>query len=187
MAGSLYLGNQKVCPVVLVGNQEPFPVRVVESKLNSSGYVDGLYRYTDLYRYYTDKPFYIDGRGIEAMEIYPGTGSISPWFVNSFRASSIKYVDFCDLSHLPTTGTISSRSTPFSYMIGETDGVHIYFRAVNSQTYFNSNIFGLLCAQATNAVVHFPSNMQSTIAGLQGYPSFGGWYTTLAFDLPATS
>ena len=37
--------------------------------------------------------------------------------------------------------------------------------------------------------LHFPSNMESTIQGLTGYPNFGGTsgYVVLAYDLPATS
>jgi hypothetical protein len=37
--------------------------------------------------------------------------------------------------------------------------------------------------------MHFPSNLQTTISGLTGYPNFGGTsgYVVLAFDLPATS
>lgn len=37
--------------------------------------------------------------------------------------------------------------------------------------------------------MHFPSNLQSTISGLTGYPNFGSTAgrLTLAFDLPATS
>lgn len=40
-----------------------------------------------------------------------------------------------------------------------------------------------------NVTVHFPSNLQSTVEGLDSYPNFGGksGYVTLAFDLPATS
>ena len=36
--------------------------------------------------------------------------------------------------------------------------------------------------------IHFPSNLQSTISQLDGYPLFGGesGYIVLAFDLPAT-
>lgn len=188
MAGIMYLGNQKITPVIIQGGEpEPFPVRTLECELNSSGYVDGKYRYLGMYNQYTDLPFYFDASGIKAMEVYQGTNSISPWFVNAFNGSSIKYIDFSQLSHLPTNGTISGRSGPFNYMIANTDGVHIYFRALNSQTYFNPNIFLLLCSQATNAVLHFPSNMSSTIAGLNGYPNFGGTDTIIAFDLPATT
>jgi hypothetical protein len=37
--------------------------------------------------------------------------------------------------------------------------------------------------------IHFPSNLQTKISTLSGYPNFGGTngYVTLAFDLPATS
>lgn len=39
----------------------------------------------------------------------------------------------------------------------------------------------------TGCRVHFPSNLETTIQSLTGYPSFGGTNTTLLFDLPATS
>lgn len=41
----------------------------------------------------------------------------------------------------------------------------------------------------TTHTIHFPSNLQSTISGLDGYPTFGGdsSYVVLAFDLTATS
>ena len=38
----------------------------------------------------------------------------------------------------------------------------------------------------TDVTIHFPSNMQSIIQGLSGYPNFGGTNTTLLFDLPST-
>ena len=68
--------------------------------------------------------------------------------------------------------------------------------------YFNSlttTSFGSYTDQFTNMMnntgttvthtIHFPSNLQSTISGLTGYPNFGGTsgYVMLAFDLPATS
>jgi hypothetical protein len=41
----------------------------------------------------------------------------------------------------------------------------------------------------TTHTLHFPSNLESTIQGLSGYPTFGGTsgYVVLAYDLPATS
>ena len=41
----------------------------------------------------------------------------------------------------------------------------------------------------TTHTIHFPSNLESTIQGLTGYPNFGGTsgYVVLIFDLPATS
>jgi len=51
-----------------------------------------------------------------------------------------------------------------------------------------SNMMQLTGTDVTHTL-HFPSNLQSTISGLSGYPLFGGssGYVVLAFDLPATS
>ena len=40
----------------------------------------------------------------------------------------------------------------------------------------------------TTHTLHFPSNLESTIQGLTGYPLFSGTsgYVVCAFDLPAT-
>lgn len=69
----------------------------------------------------------------------------------------------------------------------------VYFYALTT-TSFGSNINqldGLLNITGTNVThtLHFPSNLTSTIAGLSGYPLFGGTsgYVVCAFDLPATS
>ena len=63
-----------------------------------------------------------------------------------------------------TTSSFGSRTNQFSGMMRNTD----------------SN---------TTHTIHFPSNMESTISGLDSYPLFGGTsgYVVLAFDLPATS
>lgn len=44
-----------------------------------------------------------------------------------------------------------------------------------------------MLSDVDGCTVHFPSNLESTIQGLAGYPNFGGTNTTLLFDLPATS
>lgn len=72
---------------------------------------------------------------------------------------------------------------------------NIYFRALTTTSFggytnqfdgmFNNNT----AATSGNVVVHFPSNLQSTIQGLDGYSSrFGGsyGYVTFTYDLPAT-
>ena len=59
----------------------------------------------------------------------------------------------------------------------------------------NTNSFGTLYKNqfqnmvvgVTGCTLHFPSNLQSTISTLTGYPNFDGTNTVLAFDLPATS
>lgn len=44
-----------------------------------------------------------------------------------------------------------------------------------------------MLSNLNGCTVHFPSNLQTIISGLTGYPNFGGTNTVLAFDLPATS
>ena len=70
---------------------------------------------------------------------------------------------------------------------------NIYFNALTTSSFVggNNQLAGLVSSYQEEYVVtiHFPSNLQSTISGLTGYPLFGGTsgYVTLAFDLPATS
>ena len=69
----------------------------------------------------------------------------------------------------------------------------VYFPALTT-TSFGSRVnqfFSMMSSTGTNVThtLHFPSNLESTIQGLQGYPTFGGTsgYVVCAFDLPATS
>ena len=78
----------------------------------------------------------------------------------------------------------------FGYCTRLTD---IYFRALKTTSFgsflnqFNNLMTGT--GTSTTHTIHFPSNMESTISGLSGYPLFGGTsgYVVLAYDLPATS
>lgn len=70
----------------------------------------------------------------------------------------------------------------------------VSFPALKTTSFGSSNnnqFAGLMGTTGTSVVhtIHFPSNLQSTIAGLSGYPLFGGssGYVVLSFDLPATS
>lgn len=69
----------------------------------------------------------------------------------------------------------------------------VYFNSLTT-TSFGSyvNQFSSMMTSTGSKVthkLHFPSNLESTISGLSGYPLFGGTsgYVVLAFDLPATS
>jgi hypothetical protein len=86
-------------------------------------------------------------------------------FINCFGGA--KNISSISFSALTTTSFGSSYVTQFSGM-------------------FDSNTGSTATGGCT---VHFPSNLQTTISGLTGYPTFGGSasYITLAFDLPATS
>lgn len=73
---------------------------------------------------------------------------------------------------------------------------NVYFNSLTTTSFttlgtYRTQLNLALEETGTNVVhtLHFPSNLQSTIAGLDGYPTFGGTsgYVTLAFDLPATS
>jgi hypothetical protein len=68
----------------------------------------------------------------------------------------------------------------------------IYFSALTTASFGSnvnqfSSIMNLSGASATHTL-HFPSNLETTIQGLNGYPLFGGTsgYVVLSFDLPAT-
>lgn len=68
-----------------------------------------------------------------------------------------------------------------------------YFPALTTASFgTRTNQFNYLIAYASSSVIHtfhFPSNLESTIQGLTGYPLFGGTSgsVVLSFDLPATS
>lgn len=72
---------------------------------------------------------------------------------------------------------------------------NVYFYALKTSsfsTYIDQlqNMFDSNTALTSGTcTVHFPSNLSSTIAGLTGYPTFGGDASriVLAFDLPQTS
>ena len=110
------------------------------------------------------------------------------------NCSDLKTVRFRKLATIPTksSGTSSNFNGAFA---GTPKLKDIYFNEVNTSTFtggytnvFN-NMFDTNSGKTNGCTVHFPSNMQSTISSLAGYPTFGGSsnYITIAFDLPATS
>lgn len=188
MAGTLYFGRNKICPVNLIGGgveQQPFPVRSPAVSLKQNGYANCNFFFNRTYKDYTELPFYFDGSGIEAIELAEGTGVFSGKLLYSFQNSSVTYVDFPNLNHLPTKATIPNPlAGPFMGFIYGTENVHIYFRALNTSTVFQQRDFERMCMGATNATIHLQQNMETIISGLSGYPSFTGTNTTLVFDLP---
>lgn len=81
----------------------------------------------------------------------------------------------------------------FQGCFGKNNGISIYFPALKTTSFgsytnqFNTMLSISLMQYTSNAILHFPSNLQNTISGLSGYPNFGGSNTTILFDLPATS
>ena len=94
----------------------------------------------------------------------------------------------------PSLTTVSG-SSAFSYAFSSCTNIEsISFPSLTTSsfgtTYKNQFNYMLVSTGSTKThTLHFPSNLQSTISGLTGYPNFGGTsgYVTLSFDLPATS
>lgn len=69
----------------------------------------------------------------------------------------------------------------------------IYFNSLTTTSFGNytNQFYSMMdgTGRAITHTIHFPSNLESTISGLSGYPLFGGrsGYVVCAFDLPATS
>ena len=111
-----------------------------------------------------------------------------------FSCLKLETVRFPMLATIPTRSS-SSATNFYSAFYGCTALKDIYFNAINSNTftggytYVFNNMFSSTSGRTNGCTVHFPSNMQSIISGLNGYPTFGGnaRYITIAFDLPATN
>ena len=119
---------------------------------------------------------------LSALTTISGDSGLSDAFRNCTSLTSV------DLSAL-TTLNYRGLSYAFQYCTELTD---IYFRALTTSSFgsyvnqFGSMMYGT--GTSKTHIIHFPSNMESTISGLDGYPLFGGTtgYVVLAFDLPAT-
>ena len=116
------------------------------------------------------------------------TVSGSSAFYNAFQGcTGLTSVDLFSLTTVSGNGGFSGA---FRDCTGLTD---IYFRALTTTSFgsYTNQFSSMLAGTGTTKThtLHFPSNLQSTISGLQGYPNFGGTagYVTCLFDLPATS
>jgi len=94
-----------------------------------------------------------------------------------------------DLSSLTSVG---ARGLYYAFQ-GCTGLTNIYFNSLTTTSFGSStdqfqNMLYSTGSSVTHTL-HFPSNIQSTIQGLSGYPTFGGNSNRVicAFDLPATS
>lgn len=70
----------------------------------------------------------------------------------------------------------------------------VYFNALTTNSFgtdYKSQFVNMMAStgKTITHTLHFPSNLESTISGLTGYPTFGGnaTYISIVFDLPATS
>ena len=106
-----------------------------------------------------------------------------------YGCSSLEYVSFPALSYIEKASTGATFDSTFYNCINLK---HIIFGALNAQSFGNQKILQTMMTATgttTTHTIHFPSNLQSTISGLTGYPLFGGssGKVVLSFDLPAKS
>lgn len=93
---------------------------------------------------------------------------------------------------LPSLTTISGNYGCANMFYGCTALTDVYFPALTTTSFGSviNQFSGIMSSTGTEVThtLHFPSNLQSTIQDLDGYPLFGGTsgYVVLAFDLPAT-
>lgn len=100
--------------------------------------------------------------------------------------NKIQSISFTSLTSIGTMG--------LNYTFGHCHAlVNIYFNSLTTSSFgsytdqFNYMLYG--ASRNTTHKLHFPSNLETTIQGLDGYPTFGGTSgsITLVFDLPATT
>lgn len=97
--------------------------------------------------------------------------------------------------YLSKLSDISGQNTFYGAFNGCNYITDIYFNALTTTSFgsfvnqFNNMFNSQTASTSGNVNVHLPSNLQATIAGLQGYPNFSATAgrVTLLFDFPATS
>ena len=108
-------------------------------------------------------------------------------------AQELTTISFPKLNSItPTSTTTATCANMFSSCRKLMD---IYFNSLTTTSFgssvaqFNGMFNSSTASTSGNVNIHFPSNLQSTISGLQGYPNFGATAgrVTLLFDLTATS
>ena len=124
--------------------------------------------------------------GLTSVDLSSLTSIGSNGFTQAFyNCTGLTSVDFPLLTSVGSSGLFFV----FSGCTGLTD---VYFRSLNTSSFgTDTNQFNYMMQNTgttTTHTLHFPSNLQSTISGLTGYPLFSGTsgYVVLSFDLPAT-
>ena len=104
-----------------------------------------------------------------------------------YYCSGLTSVDF------PSLTTVSANQGLAYAFKNCTRLTNVYFRSLKTSSFgsYKNQFDRMMTSTGTSKThtIHFPSNLQSTISGLSGYPLFGGTsgYVVLSFDLPATS
>lgn len=109
---------------------------------------------------------------------------------NKYVAGSGKPFELsgCEYIKTITFGAVDNFASYTRMFAGFTQLTDIYFSALKTTSNITFN--DLLYNSGTNVIhtLHFPSNLESKIQSLGGYPLFSGTsgYVVCAFDLPAT-
>lgn len=121
---------------------------------------------------------------LDALETCNTTSAMQSCFI---LCSNLVTASFGSLRQIYGSNALN---TAFAYA---TKIANIYFNALTTSSFSTTKSQFSQMMQGTGSTVihtiHFPSNLESTIQTLTGYPNFGGTngYVILAFDLPATS
>lgn len=109
-----------------------------------------------------------------------GNSAFSGTFADCTSLTSINF---------PKLNTISGSYACANMLPKQSNLTSVSFPALTTTSFgTNRNQFYYMFNRASQeCTLHFPSNLQSTIAQLINYPMFGNDSLTLAFDLPATS
>lgn len=113
------------------------------------------------------------------------TQGMSYTFINCSALTSISF---------PMLDSIQGNNA-MSYTFRNCTGLtSVSFPALTTTSFgsdYTNQFTGMMTGTGTSKThtIHFPSNMESTISELTGYPNFGGTngYIVLSYDLPATS
>ena len=182
--------------------------------LSSLTTVSGNYALSNAFRF--NYPTHLD---LSSLTTVSGNYALSFAFSNSYSGSGTVGTSSVDLSSLTTISGQSAfsscfssarllqsisfdsletinNSSIFSGCFGSCERLgSIYFNSLKTTSFgsytnqFNNMFDSSTASTSGTCTVHFPSNLQSTISGLTGYPTFGGNVSRiiLAFDLPATT
>ena len=121
---------------------------------------------------------------------FPNLTTISGMFACSYAFYFCTALTSVSFPNLTTISGSYACQLMFSYCSSLTD---VYFSALTTSSFgsYVNQFSGIMQSTGTSKThtLHFPSNLESTISGLSGYPLFGGTsgYVVCAFDLPATS
>lgn len=210
MAGYMYLGSQRVCPVIVSGGGSGINAGYTVDKygklfIQRTG--DAVFSgFTDIGDYIFMRLFaesYITSVDLSNLKRLTGQGACYAMFeyctllisVDLSNLETISSISSCfqmfhgcpslisiDLSNLTTINGIK----PCGQMFRDCTSLKsLSFQSL--KTILDTNAFIDMLDGCSGVTMHFPSNMESTIAGLSGYPNFGGTNTTLLFDLPPTA